>query len=530
MKYSCNEFMKNMNKILYICKDEDLTRLFSNLIQALGMELDNITEIEPVSLKRTIDSGCRAIAIDLFCAPSTGRDLGIYLRKYKPSRFLPLVFLGGKEEEVQKIRDILPDAFYLSYEEVRYQLATIIDIVNENPVVPQSVFEAYKNVPLSKKLGIKPGMRIVSINTPEGFVSLLTDIDDLNIIEDYDESNDLILWFLASEEHMTTQYDQIATMIGKGGIWIIWRKKQSSHEPYMNEVMVRKFGLANDLVDYKICSVNREWTGLKFVRRKRQEPDSKNTIKAENQTTKKYKIETGSDGMLIKYDNHSIPIEIQLRDIKNVYLSFDDSPKLIIKAPKRINRKQIICLIEIKIKWIIDKYEARLIRNQGRPPFQYVNGEKHLFLGVEYEIRIHQGKHAQVRLEAPFIDIEVPDPTNQEIVKRELHEWYAENTTEYVSQRTWYYINQFIPEKWHNSIEFVFRKMKSRWGSCSRTGIITFNKELIKAPIEAIDYVIVHELCHLKQFNHGKDFYLEVNKVLPDWKERKELFKNINIS
>ena len=76
----------------------------------------------------------------------------------------------------------------------------------------------------------------------------------------------------------------------------------------------------------------------------------------------------------------------------------------------------------------------------------------------------------------------------------------------------------------------IIRSMKSRWGSCSRKGIITLSTELIKLPDIYIEYVIIHELCHLKHHNHGKEYYNLLSELFPDWKKvRKDLRGNIFI-
>lgn len=107
-----------------------------------------------------------------------------------------------------------------------------------------------------------------------------------------------------------------------------------------------------------------------------------------------------------------------------------------------------------------------------------------------------------------------------EMIKKQLQNWYREKAHKAISRAMHKYAprvlgsNATIPS-------FTVRKMKNRWGSCSKSGRIYFNLELLKAPVDCIEYVVVHELCHLKEHNHSAKFWRLVTRVLPDFAERK---------
>jgi hypothetical protein len=115
----------------------------------------------------------------------------------------------------------------------------------------------------------------------------------------------------------------------------------------------------------------------------------------------------------------------------------------------------------------------------------------------------------------------VPDPGDSRKVKTALDAWYREHAIAYITGR----IDLLWPRFEKTGIgrpPLIFRKVKTRWGSCSPQGRVMFNTELIKAPSDGIDYVVVHELCHLKYPKHDHSFYRLLGRLMPDWEKRKQ--------
>jgi hypothetical protein len=131
------------------------------------------------------------------------------------------------------------------------------------------VFAGYANIPLVKKLGIRPGMRIACRGEPVGFRNTVGEIPDgARWAEDPGAPADLLLWFARSREDLKTDIDRVKGQLGKAGLWILWPKKGSPLATDLNERCVREVGLAAGLVDYKIAAVDATWSGLKFALRK----------------------------------------------------------------------------------------------------------------------------------------------------------------------------------------------------------------------------------------------------------------------
>jgi CheY-like chemotaxis protein len=212
-----------------------------------------------------------AVVIDLGRLPSQGRDVAMTLRKYATTRHTPLVFVGGPEDKVGRIRALLPDATYTAWDRIGDDLARAIAAPPEEPIVPDSPFDAYKGTPLPVKLGIAENAVVALVGAPDDFEGTLGDLPAGVVThrEPTDES-DVTLWFVRSREELERDVARMGAYAGKGGLWIVWPKKASGVRSDLSQNVVRQTGLASGLVDFKICSVDATWSGLRFTRRKPQ--------------------------------------------------------------------------------------------------------------------------------------------------------------------------------------------------------------------------------------------------------------------
>jgi hypothetical protein len=214
-----------------------------------------------------------AVVIDLSRLPSQGRDIALNLRKYKSTRHLPLVLVGGAPEKVERVQTLLPDAVYTTWGEIAASLEEAIANPLEEPVVPQSVMAAYSGTPLPRKLGIKPGSLVYLVKAPEGFVDLLGALPDgAELRRGIDGDPDLTLWFTRSRDELERGMDRMTLLAEKGGLWILWPKKSSGVTSDLSQNIVREVAMAAGLVDFKVCSVDETWSGLRFARKKKTAP------------------------------------------------------------------------------------------------------------------------------------------------------------------------------------------------------------------------------------------------------------------
>jgi hypothetical protein len=139
------------------------------------------------------------------------------------------------------------------------------------PVIHASAMAGYEGAPLYKKLGIRSGAVVYLIDAPKGFEKSIPGLpDDVSFVREDPEHNDLAIWFVDSQKILNAQINKVKSKVGKGGLWIAWPKKASGVSSDLTQTIVRKKGLSSGFVDYKVCSIDETWTGLKFALRQKK--------------------------------------------------------------------------------------------------------------------------------------------------------------------------------------------------------------------------------------------------------------------
>jgi len=153
-------------------------------------------------------------------------------------------------------------------------------------------------------------------------------------------------------------------------------------------------------------------------------------------------------------------------------------------------------------------------------PSRYESGETLLYLGRQYRLRVRVGSASSIRLVGRFLEAELRAPGDREAVAGLVARWFRRRALTVLRQSEQRCLN-VTARHGVGAAVVVLRRMKRRWGSCSANGRITLNPALVSVPIHCIDYVIMHELCHLKCHDHSRSFYRLLTRCMPDWKTRK---------
>jgi len=195
-----------------------------------------------------------------------------------------------------------------------------------------------------------------------------------------------------------------------------------------------------------------------------------------------------------------------------------------IRVPKRLSNNQIKDLIINWSTWMKKKINES--KNYSTVQInKYRNGEKFSYLGRNYILKIASGNTTSIKLKGGVFELIVKEKhiNNSDEIKSLLSNWYINHAKKYLYEKTILYSK--IINVQPKSIRI--KKYKSKWGSCSYNGNISYSWPIIMSPIKIIDYLVVHELCHLIEHNHSNLFWQKVQKYVPDYMFRKK-YLNLN--
>ena len=221
----------------------------------------------------------------------------------------------------------------------------------------------------------------------------------------------------------------------------------------------------------------------------------------------------------LTYGGETIPFHLSYSKRKSLEIAVHPDGSVVVKAPLGSDEILIQAFLYQRLHWIRRQLRYFAQFEPRTPKRQFVGGESHLYLGKQYRLKIRLSDTDEVLLKRGFFHIQAVDDEPEHIAML-LEAWYRSKAEVYFAQvfeECW----QLFEKKGVKKPVLRIRKMKTLWGSFSSKRGITLNLELIKAPRECIEYVVIHELCHLLHLNHGPEFYNLLEQLLPDWTKRK---------
>jgi predicted metal-dependent hydrolase len=222
----------------------------------------------------------------------------------------------------------------------------------------------------------------------------------------------------------------------------------------------------------------------------------------------------------VVYGQKTIDYSLLYCDRKTLEIAVHPDSTVMVKAPAQSDIVSIEKRIVKRARWILKQLKYFRQFNPKTPERHYVNGETHLYLGKQYRLKIATGQENSVKLSRGFFHITCRSEPTPHSVKKLLSQWYTEKAQQQFAKsmdRCWQKFNGLGIDQPKLSI----KRMQKRWGSLSENGAVTLNTDLIRAPKECMDYVVTHELCHLKYRDHSSGFYGLLESVIPDWEKVK---------
>ncbi|MGJ8620713.1 MAG: M48 family metallopeptidase [Methylophilaceae bacterium] len=224
----------------------------------------------------------------------------------------------------------------------------------------------------------------------------------------------------------------------------------------------------------------------------------------------------------IKLSNgETIPYYLERRARRTVGLKITETG-LVVHAPKYILEFQLKKLIQDKSNWILNKLESR--KQNAVPPLSWQNGETLQLLGNPLSLSVLlNNKNKKPHVEHNTLTIASPEAENPSVIKHKVTQWYKKQAMSDFKRRLEILATKLdVPTP-----PLKLSNAQSRWGSCSSRGDIRLNWRLLQAPPHIINYVICHELAHLKEMNHSARFWAVVGSLYPDYKNAEKELKQI---
>ena len=222
---------------------------------------------------------------------------------------------------------------------------------------------------------------------------------------------------------------------------------------------------------------------------------------------------------IIDIGNLDLEIQVEHTNRKNTISFQVKNNKLIIKTPKSVSKKTLADLIKRKQHWIkqraILNLEEQNIKNR-----EFIDNDKFSFRGEEYRLSLILGRKEAVKIEGGLLLVSYVDDKSicRGTIKRILEDWYLQESTKILKART----EELAQQMRVQPCGITVKNYKSKWGSCTANNKISYNWRIIMAPDHIIDYLIVHELSHIIEPNHSKNFWDQVGNYCKDFQEKRK--------
>ena len=226
----------------------------------------------------------------------------------------------------------------------------------------------------------------------------------------------------------------------------------------------------------------------------------------------------------LRVGSRSLCFDLVRSTRRTLALQVHPDGRLVVRAPRRCPLTEIDRFVGSRADWIVRKRSEFAARVRPRPG--YSDGAEHPYLGEMFRLAVSEGRPRGVNAAGRCLEVRVTDPADEAQIRRALEAWYRQRAGGLFRERI---------AHWHGRMGYLgiplptvrVRAMRSRWGSCSNRGNVNLNLWLIKLPVDCIDYVVVHELCHLREFHHGPAFYALMDEVLPGWRETRARLREL---
>lgn len=215
---------------------------------------------------------------------------------------------------------------------------------------------------------------------------------------------------------------------------------------------------------------------------------------------------------------NGISVTVQRKKIKNMYLRvIPPEGEVKISAPLFVSDDKIVEFVESKMDWILAK-QTEISEKKYLPALKYVNGENHYLWGEKYTLQLIANNIKTAFVKGDILYLPVSKRSKMTSRQKTLEDFYRSELQKEIAE----IYDRCTLKVGKKPVEIKIRKMKN-WGNCKQNNVITLNLNLAKKPKICTKYVLIHELCHLIEFNHSKKFKMLMDKNCPKWREIKKI-------
>nr|WP_312290754.1 SprT family zinc-dependent metalloprotease [Clostridium chromiireducens] len=262
-----------------------------------------------------------------------------------------------------------------------------------------------------------------------------------------------------------------------------------------------------------------------------------------------------------KYGNKEIEFSLVRKKRKTICIKLEDSGEVIVSAPLRTSKEYILLVVKNKALWILEKQKEIQQRTSRKVKRDFATGSTFMYLGEEYPCKIISneknkkitidlvveqsyeelilnneytninniemlGNKLEKTISSNKIFIINTNTMDNEKIKMALEKWYRAETLKIVQKRIDFYAVNFKDRV----TEIRVKEQKRRWASCTGKNAILFNWRCSMARADVLDYIVIHEMCHMDHRNHSKYFWNRVSEIMPDYKEKHEWLRKNGIN
>jgi len=237
-------------------------------------------------------------------------------------------------------------------------------------------------------------------------------------------------------------------------------------------------------------------------------------------------MKTEATERILIYGERRIPYHLRFSDRQRLRIVVKPDLKISVDSPNGFTEEETLEAVRSKARWIVRQLSQFEEFHPLPTPHKFISGETFVYLGRQYRLKVLAGERESAKLRGRFLHVVVRQKSDTKAIKAALDSWYRARADNIFRR----YLVSCMEIAHRHGVEeppITIRSMRTRWGSCSAAGRVILNIKLIHAPVHCIEYVIMHELCHLVHHDHSPRFYRLLTRCMPDWEKRRGLLRQV---